>query len=83
MSEINVTPFVDVMLILLIIFMLTSHIINTGVDIDLPKTSENFSKKDDYLNTFFDAYWKGNLDLSSEKKFSELLGSHYEHGGWS
>ena len=49
-SEINVTPFVDVMLVLLIIFMLTSHIINTGVDIDLPKTSENFSKKDDYLN---------------------------------
>ena len=44
-SEINVTPFVDVMLVLLIIFMLTSHIINTGVDIDLPKSSENLSKK--------------------------------------
>ena len=53
-SEINVTPFVDVMLVLLIIFMLTSHIINTGVDIDLPKTSENFSKKDDYLNIHVD-----------------------------
>ena len=53
-SEINVTPFVDVMLVLLIIFMLTSHIINTGVDIDLPKTSENFSKKDDYINIHVD-----------------------------
>ena len=37
--------------------------------------SLNENQKDDYLNTFFDAYWKGNLDLSSEKEFSELLGS--------
>ena len=36
--------------------------------------SLNENQKDDYLNTFFDAYWKGNLDLSSEKEFSELLG---------
>ena len=36
--------------------------------------SLNETQKDDYLNTFFDAYWKGNLDLSSEKEFSELLG---------
>ena len=31
--------------------------------------SLNETQKDDYLNTFFDAYWKGNLDLSSEKEF--------------
>ena len=37
--------------------------------------SLNETQKDHYLNTFFDAYWKGNLDLSSEKEFSELLGS--------
>ena len=37
--------------------------------------SLNETQKADYLNTFFDAYWKGNLDLSSEKEFSELLGS--------
>jgi 2-hydroxychromene-2-carboxylate isomerase len=37
--------------------------------------SLNENQKDDYLNTFFDAYWKDNLDLSSEKEFSELLGS--------
>ena len=37
--------------------------------------SLNETQKDDYLNTFFDAYWKDNLDLSSEKEFSELLGS--------
>ena len=37
--------------------------------------SLNETQKDDYLNTFFDAYWKGNLDLSSEKEFSKLLES--------
>jgi len=37
--------------------------------------SLNETQKDDYLNTFFDAYWKDNLDLSSEKEFSKLLES--------
>ena len=37
--------------------------------------SLNETQKDDYLNTFFDAYWKDNLDLSSEKGFSKLLES--------
>ena len=37
-SEINVTPFVDVMLVLLVIFMITAPMINTGVDIALPQT---------------------------------------------
>ena len=31
------------------------------------------SQKEDYLNIFFDAYWRDNLDLSSEKEFSKLL----------
>lgn len=38
-SEINVTPLVDVMLVLLVIFMITAPMLNTGVDIDLPETS--------------------------------------------
>ena len=33
------------------------------------------SQKEDYLNIFFDAYWKDNLDLSSEKEISKLLES--------
>jgi 2-hydroxychromene-2-carboxylate isomerase len=37
--------------------------------------SLNETQKDHYLNTFFDAYWKDNLDLSSEKEFSKLLES--------
>ena len=39
MSEINVTPFVDVMLVLLIIFMVAAPLMTVGVPIDLPKTA--------------------------------------------
>ncbi len=38
MSEINVTPFVDVMLVLLVIFMVTAPLLTVGVPVDLPKT---------------------------------------------
>ncbi len=38
MSEINVTPFVDVMLVLLVIFMVTAPLLTVGVKVDLPKT---------------------------------------------
>ena len=38
LSEINVTPFVDVMLVLLIIFMLTAHVMEYGIQVDVPKT---------------------------------------------
>jgi biopolymer transport protein TolR len=41
MSEINVTPFVDVMLVLLIIFMVAAPLLTVGVPIDLPETSAN------------------------------------------
>ena len=39
LSEINVTPFVDVMLVLLVIFMVTTPILYQGVDVNLPKVS--------------------------------------------
>ena len=39
MSEINVTPFVDVMLVLLIIFMVAAPMLTVGVPIELPRTS--------------------------------------------
>jgi len=38
MSSINVTPFVDVMLVLLIVFMITAPLLTVGVPVDLPKT---------------------------------------------
>lgn len=45
MSEINMTPFVDVMLVLLIIFMVTIPVINHSVDVDLPRAS-NAAQRD-------------------------------------
>jgi len=40
LAEINVTPLVDVMLVLLIIFMVTAPILQTGIQVNLPKTRE-------------------------------------------
>lgn len=47
MAEINVTPMVDVMLVLLVIFMVTAPLLTAGVQVDLPKTEANPIKGDD------------------------------------
>jgi biopolymer transport protein TolR len=47
MSEINVTPFVDVMLVLLIIFMVSAPLMTVGVPVELPKTAANALPSDD------------------------------------
>jgi biopolymer transport protein ExbD len=39
LAEINVTPFVDVVLVLLIIFMLTAHVMEFGIQVDVPKVN--------------------------------------------
>jgi len=50
MAEINVTPFVDVMLVLLVIFMVTAPMMQQGVDVDLPETtSQPLTVKDEPL----------------------------------
>ena len=38
LAEINVTPFVDVVLVLLVIFMLTAHVMEFGIEVDVPET---------------------------------------------
>jgi biopolymer transport protein ExbD len=40
LSEINVTPFVDVVLVLLIIFMLTAHVMEFGIEVEVPKVKQ-------------------------------------------
>ncbi|MBU4344554.1 MAG: protein TolR [Desulfobacteraceae bacterium] len=50
MSDINVTPFVDVMLVLLIIFMVTAPMMMQGVNVSLPQTtSEPLPSKEDHI----------------------------------
>ncbi len=47
MAEINITPMVDVMLVLLIIFMVTAPLLVTGVPVDLPDSKAKALKADD------------------------------------
>ncbi len=50
LSEINVTPFVDVMLVLLVIFMITAPLIQHGIKVDLPRAAtEQMETKEDEL----------------------------------
>ncbi len=68
MGEINVVPYIDVMLVLLIIFMITTPLLTTGVEVDLPQADadpidgEIFDSKDGMLTLTIDA--AGNYYLS-------------------
>ena len=67
MSDINVTPFVDVMLVLLIVFMITAPLLKTGVEIELPEVdAPNISEKKDPLIITIN---KKSETFISEKKF--------------
>ena len=48
MADINVTPFVDVVLVLLIIFMITAGVVEFGLDIEVPRTREVATSSQDY-----------------------------------
>ncbi len=62
MSEINVTPMVDVMLVLLVIFMVTAPLLTVGVTVDLPKTKASaIPGEDEPLAVSVDA--KGDIYL--------------------
>ena len=71
-SEINVTPFVDVMLVMLIIFMVATPMMSSGLDVDLPQTKqvESLPTESDHMvltvrrdgALFLDEYRVDNLD---------------------
>ncbi|MGE0753783.1 MAG: protein TolR [Alphaproteobacteria bacterium] len=71
-SEINVTPMVDVMLVLLVIFMVAAPMMTTGVTVDLPESSANPVKgQDEPLVVAINA--KGKIYLGeTEIKYEEL-----------
>jgi len=71
LSEINVTPFVDVMLVLLIIFMLTAHVMEFGIEVDVPKTRavQDSAKELPVVNITKD----GNLYLNEKEVNINLL----------
>ena len=80
MSEINVTPFVDVMLVLLIIFMVTAPMMTQGVDVALPEaSSESLPADEEQIVVTIDK--AGNVYISEypvsieflKEKLNELL----------
>ena len=72
MSEINVTPFVDVMLVLLIIFMITAPLMKTGVEIDLPEVdTPNIADSEDPLVVSINKI--GEIFLSEKQIVTENL----------
>ena len=73
MAEINVTPMVDVMLVLLIIFMVSAPLLTVGVPIDLPQTKAKSLDQDKEPLTI-SVNTKGEIYLqNSEIKFEELV----------
>ncbi len=47
MGEINVVPYIDVMLVLLVIFMVTAPLLSTGIDVDLPRADARPTENED------------------------------------
>lgn len=76
-SEINVTPFVDVMLVLLVIFMVTAPMLTVGVPVDLPKTkAAKMNTQTDPLVVSVDASGKSYLqevELEGEALIERLI----------
>jgi biopolymer transport protein TolR len=68
MSDINVVPYIDVMLVLLIIFMITAPLLQQGVEIDLPQASANPLPPDQHEPVVVSVDKKGDfyLDIGDE-----------------
>jgi biopolymer transport protein TolR len=76
MSEINVTPFVDVMLVLLIVFMVTAPLLTVGVPVDLPETNaEPITTPEEPLVVSIDAegrIWLQETEVGTEQLVARL-----------
>ena len=75
MSEINVTPFVDVMLVLLIIFMVTAPLLTVGVQVDLPESAAD-SLPDDQEPLTITINSKGEVYIQEHKVNYQKIVNH-------
>src|SRR5271170_7059361 len=76
LSEMNVVPLVDVVLVLLIIFMITAHVMESGLDIDVPAVKEVKETTEDLPRVQISK--TGNLYLNDQKININELGAEIE-----
>lgn len=76
LSEMNVVPLVDVVLVLLIIFMITAHVMESGLDIDVPAVKEVKETTEDLPRVQITK--SGNLSLNDKPININQLGSEIE-----
>lgn len=67
MSEINVTPFVDVMLVLLIVFMIAAPLLSIGVPVELPRSDDSVSLPSDQQNLTISVTEDGRIFLQDNE----------------
>jgi biopolymer transport protein TolR len=72
LSEINVTPLVDVMLVLLVIFMVTAPILQTGIEVNLPKTRETRTEQPRPNAVVVSIDKGGNIYLSTQSEATQV-----------
>ena len=78
MSEINVTPFVDVMLVLLVIFMITAPLLTAGVAVNLPKAKAKAISQQDNAPLEVSLDGRGNIYMGDTKVTEDRLAAMLE-----
>jgi biopolymer transport protein TolR len=73
MSEINVTPFVDVMLVLLIVFMVTAPLLTVGIPVELPETKASDTLSDDQAPLVITVQENGVISLQKKAMEADIL----------
>lgn len=76
MAEINVVPYIDVMLVLLVIFMITAPLVTAGVKVELPEASAEPLPSDDEPPLIASIDASGNYYLSVGESADQALESH-------